>query len=259
MVQCEIPEVKAAIRSAFVNRWDESWDRAADAAGLHLARLKTPDGGRGQVVLSTDPLDAESVDALVSEAKPDSRWYEYDGERVWLDDTAAELRDALAVLVVPDFCEWPAKKKREAVAHRLDVSASTVYRRMREIEWTTEDLDEAWRKFHEDLEPDPPDFDPDPEFSEAVEERAAIMEYHGEMSRDEAERRAPEAVELPDGGSDPPWDATIFGAVEVEADDATYHLADNDRYGRARRFIEATAERSKNSSLGGKKAQSDGD
>jgi len=219
MVQCEIPEVKAVIRSAFVNRWDESWDKAVDAAGLHLARLKTPDGGKGKVVLSTDPIDAEAVNALVRKAAPAWRWYAYDDERVYLDGTAAKLRDALAELVVPEFCEWPAKKKREAVAQRLDVSASTVYRRMRDVGWTTEDLDEAWRDHHQDLEPSPPNFDPDPEFSEAVEERAAIMEYHGELDRDEANRRAPQATEPPPLETDPPWDATPLGDGGAEAGD----------------------------------------
>jgi len=214
----EIPDVKAALQTAFRNDWGRSWREAADAAGLHFARLETSKGGAGQCVLSSNPIDAETVADLVDEADPDWQWYEFDGERVRLDNVAAQLRGALSALPTPEWSEMTAKQKRAAVGNVLGISASTVYRRMREIEWSMEDLDDAWSDAHNGTF-DPPDFNPDPEFSEAVEERAAIMEYHGDMSRDEAERRAPEAVELPDGGSDPPWDATTFEAVEVEADD----------------------------------------
>ena len=215
-VHLEIPEVKAAIRGAFKNRWDASWHKAADAAGLHCARLETSEGGAGRCVLSADPIDAEAVKALVDEADPDWRWYEYDRDRVWLDDTDAELRSALAELGdVDDFVELSAGEKRELVGDLLDVSASTVYRRMNEADWSTADLEDTWCEMHTsgpETEPDEPSLaedlrehhGPPPSvvelyprtrrLREHLEERAAVFEYRDGMERAEAEQKAAERV-----------------------------------------------------------------
>ena len=149
-------DVKNALNTAFKNRWNGSWAKAVDAAGLESVRLRTDRGGRGVVILSTAPLDADAVREFIDEVSPDWRWYELDGERVTLDDGLDDIRDAVATIGA-GWLEWTARQKRDAIGERIGCSASTVARRLREadaVDAMTPWLDDAWRAAHlDDTEP----------------------------------------------------------------------------------------------------------
>lgn len=138
-----------AIQTALKNRWDNSWSKAAKAAGLKLTRLRTDRGGEGVVILSLAPPSPGEVAELVEAAAPDWRWYELDGDRVQLVDPLDEIRAALGE-IGDEWGEWNARTKRKAIGEKIGRGETTVRNRLKAAGWTVADLDEAWREANRD-------------------------------------------------------------------------------------------------------------